>query len=97
MKVQFLTREYMRTFLLLAAGAMLAQAQQYSITTFAGGAPPPTPAAATSTPIGQPRRAMADSAGNIYFSSGNSVFKMSGNGTLTLVAGNSRAAVSAGS
>jgi uncharacterized protein (TIGR03437 family) len=80
---------YMRNFLLLAAGAMLAQAQQYSITTFAGGAPPPTPASATATPIGQPRRTAVDSAGNVYFTSGHSVFKMTG-GTLTLVAGNSR-------
>jgi uncharacterized protein (TIGR03437 family) len=81
----------MRKFLLLVAGATLASAQQYSITTFAGGAPPPTPAAAASTSIGQARRATVDSAGNIYFSAGHSVFKMTSGGTLTLVAGNSRA------
>jgi len=84
----------MRKFLLLAAGVTLAQAQQYSITTIAGGAPPPTPAVALNTTIGQPRRATADSAGNIYFSSGHSVFKMTPGGTLTVVAGNSRAGFS---
>jgi uncharacterized protein (TIGR03437 family) len=71
------------------ASASVVLGQQYSITTVAGGAPPPTPATAASTTIGQPRRVAVDSAGNVYISSGNSVFKMSGT-TLTLVAGNSR-------
>jgi uncharacterized protein (TIGR03437 family) len=83
----------MRKFILLLAGATLAGAQQYSITTVAGGAPPPTPASAANTTIGQPRRATVDGAGNVYFSAGNSVFKMTG-GTLTLIAGNSRAGFS---
>ncbi|HLH17388.1 MAG TPA: hypothetical protein VKX45_09225 [Bryobacteraceae bacterium] len=80
----------MQKFALLLAGASLACAQQYSIHTVAGGAPPATPAAAASTSIGQPRRATSDSKGNIYFSAGNSVFLMTSGGTLTLVAGNSR-------
>ncbi|HYW48717.1 MAG TPA: hypothetical protein VE959_37985 [Bryobacteraceae bacterium] len=84
----------MLKFLLLVAGGTLASAQQYSITTIAGGAPPATPAVAASTSIGQPRRVALDSAGNLYFSSGNSVFKMGSGGTLTLVAGNSRAGFS---
>src|SRR5579863_3436257 len=71
------------------ASASVVLGQQYSITTVAGGAPPPTPATAASTTIGQPRRVAVDSAGNVYISSGNSVFKMSGT-TLTLIAGNSR-------
>ncbi|HEV2446215.1 MAG TPA: IPT/TIG domain-containing protein, partial [Candidatus Sulfopaludibacter sp.] len=71
------------------AGVSVMLGQQYSIITFAGGAPPTTPAAATGTTIGQPRRVAVDSAGNLYFSSGHSVFKLSGS-TLTLVAGNSR-------
>uniref|UniRef100_Q01U05 NHL repeat containing protein n=1 Tax=Solibacter usitatus (strain Ellin6076) TaxID=234267 RepID=Q01U05_SOLUE len=74
------------------AGAS-AFAQQYTISTVAGGAPPPTPVAALSTSIGQPRK-IALSGGNMYFSSGNSVFKIDGSGTLTLVAGNSRAGFS---
>ncbi len=64
-------------------------AQQYSISTVAGGAPFATPAAATSISIGQPRRVALDSSGNVYFTSGNCVYKMSGS-TITLVAGNSR-------
>ena len=73
----------------LLACAPAAWSQQYTITTAAGGAPPPTPATAASTSIGQPRRVALDSAGNQYFSSGNSVFKVAG-ATLSLVAGNSR-------
>ena len=75
--------------LLLLAGVSVAIGQQYSITTVAGGAPPPTPATATATSVGQPRRVAVDSSGNVYFSSGNSVFKLSGT-TVTLFAGNSR-------
>lgn len=81
-----------RLFLLLA-GACVASAQQYSISTVAGGAPTATPAAATATPIGKPQRVTVDASGSVYFSSGNSVFKISGS-TLTLVAGNSRAGFS---
>jgi uncharacterized protein (TIGR03437 family) len=77
------------TTLALLALAIPAAAQQYSISTVAGGANPATPVAATSISIGQPRRAAVDSQGNVYFSSFNSVFKIAG-GTLSLVAGNSR-------
>ncbi len=75
---------------LLAASAGFAQ--QYVISTLAGGAPPATPAQANIS-IGQPRRVFVDGTGNVYFSSLNSVFKLSGS-TLTLVAGNSRAGFS---
>jgi trimeric autotransporter adhesin len=75
--------------LALLAAAPLALAQQYSISTIAGGAPFATPVSATGISIGQPRRVTLDSAGNLYFSSGNSIYKMSGT-TLSLVAGNSR-------
>jgi trimeric autotransporter adhesin len=78
-----------RIALLALSIAFPAAAQQYSISTVAGGANPATPVAATSISIGQPRRVAADSQGNVYFSSGNSVFKVAG-GTLSLVAGNSR-------
>ncbi len=87
--------DYMLKFLLLAAGATLASGQQYTISTAAGGAPPTTPATATGVAVGQPERATADKAGNIYFSSSNNcVFKLSTTGVLTLVAGNSRAGFS---
>ncbi len=75
---------------LLLSGTSLAFAQQYTISTVAGGAPPPTPAAATSTSIGSPQRATTDAAGNLYFSSANTVFKMDTQGNLTVVAGTSR-------
>ncbi|MGD0668821.1 MAG: hypothetical protein ABSB23_14775 [Bryobacteraceae bacterium] len=65
-------------------------AQEYSISTVAGGAPPTTPATAASTAIGTVRRVATDASGNVYFSSGHAVFKISSGGTLTLAAGNSR-------
>ena len=77
--------------ILLLAGT--AFAQQYTISTVAGGAPPATPVSALNTSIGQPRK-LALSGGNLYFSSGNSVFKIDGAGSMTLVAGNSRAGFS---
>lgn len=67
-----------------------ALAQQYTITTIAGGAPPATPVTAVNTSIGQPHNVAADPAGNIYLSSGNSVFLLSPSGSLALFAGNSR-------
>jgi uncharacterized protein (TIGR03437 family) len=77
------------TTLALLALAFPVAAQQYSISTVAGGANPATPVGAGSISIGQPRRTAVDSQGNVYFSSFNSVFKVAG-GTLSLVAGNSR-------
>ncbi len=84
----------MRNFILLLAASGAALAQQFTISTVAGGAPPPTPVVATSASIGQPARVAVDSAGNVYFSSANTVFKMDGSGVLTVVAGNSRAGFS---
>ncbi len=85
---------HMRNTLLLLATGALAFAQQYTISTLAGGAPPATPVSASSAAIGLPGRVTADSAGNVYFSASNSVFRLASNGTLTLVAGNSRAGFS---
>src|SRR5580698_7206014 len=76
--------------ILLLAGSSMAIAQQYTLTTAAGGAPPATPVAATSTSIGQTQRVTVDTKGNTYFSSGNAVFKIDTGGNLTVVAGNSR-------
>ena len=83
----------MKTTLIAFTIAGTAFAQQYTISTVAGGAPPATPAAALNTSIGQPRK-LVFSGGNLYFSSGNSVFKIDASGSLTLVAGNSRAGFS---
>src|SRR5690349_1814391 len=86
------TTHMLRPLVLLAVGST-ALAQQYTITTVAGGAPPFTPVPALNTSIGSPRKVLA-AGSNVYFSSGNSVFKVDGSGTLTLVAGNSRAGFS---
>src|SRR5690348_8189335 len=75
---------------LLLAGHAVVFAQQYTISTVAGGAAPATPAAATSIPIGPPQRIASDGAGNLYFTSLNSVFRLDGAGSVTLIAGNSR-------
>ena len=66
-------------------------AQQYVISTIAGGAPPATPARRRPHPIGDPTRLAADAAGNVYFGSLHSVFKVDAGGTMTRFAGNGRA------
>jgi hypothetical protein len=78
--------------LLVCAAAALAQTQQYVISTYAGGAPPPTPARAVDVSIGYATGVTADAAGNVYFASSdlNSVFKVDPGGVLTRVAGNSK-------
>jgi hypothetical protein len=79
----------MKTLLLLVCGSALL-AQQYVISTYAGGAPPPTPSPAVSGSIGAPFSVAADAAGNVYFTSPDllSVFKLDPAGVLTRVAGN---------
>jgi uncharacterized protein (TIGR03437 family) len=84
----------MLKFISLLAGASIALAQQYSISTVAGGAPPATPAAAASLSMGQPGRVAIDASGNLYFSGSNCVFKIDSHGTVTLIAGTSRAGFS---
>src|ERR1017187_2444222 len=49
---------------LLCLAAHLALAQQYSISTVAGGAPPATPVPGVNISIGQPSRVAADGNGN---------------------------------
>src|SRR5437016_1751999 len=82
---------------LLVSGAVLspAQIQQFVISTYAGGAPPPTPVAALYASIGYATGVAVDGAGNVYFiSTLNCVFKVDVNGVLTRVAGNSRSGYS---
>jgi trimeric autotransporter adhesin len=67
-----------------------AGAQQYVISTVAGGAPPATPMVASSASIGDPARVAVDRAGNVYFTSLHSVFRVDPGGTLTRFAGNGR-------
>ena len=75
-------------FLLLSASA--ATAQQYVISTVAGGAPPAMPVRGVDLPINT-RGLATDAAGNVYFTSTlDCVFKLDTNGFVTLAAGNSR-------
>ncbi len=75
--------------LLLAGGTMWSQS--YVISTVAGGGAPFTPAAATGVGLASPVGVAADALGNVYFSSGNMVFKVDGTGSLTRVAGSGKA------
>jgi len=70
--------------------AAVAAAQPYVISTLTGGVLPPTPARGVDLPIGNLQSVAADAAGNVYFSSLNSVFRVDPNGALTHVAGTSR-------
>src|SRR6185295_16656166 len=75
-------------FFLLSAN--FAVAQQYTISTLAGGSPPPTPAVAVSASIGDPPRVAVDATGNIYFASVYSIFRIDRAGNLTRIAGTGR-------
>src|SRR5690349_9726643 len=78
-------------FLLFAAAAPAPAQQPYLISTYAGGAPPPTPIPAVAGSTGVPLSVTADSAGNIFFANSlNSVFRLEQSGVLTRVAGNFR-------
>jgi hypothetical protein len=72
------------TFLFVASFAF---AQKFVISTFAGAPPGLVPQPAVGNWIGYPSAAVADGAGDIYFTSLNSVFKVDANGTLTRIAG----------
>jgi uncharacterized protein (TIGR03437 family) len=68
-------------------------AQQYSISTLAGGSPPPLSTAPLSASIGMPSGIAVDPTGAVYFTSQNCVFKLGG-GVVTRVAGTSIAGYS---
>src|SRR3954452_7362061 len=78
-------------FLLLSA---VASGQQYVLSTFAGGVPPVTPVDAPTVSIGDPPRVAVDSAGNVYFGSLHSLFKIDRRGSLVRIAGTGRAGLS---
>ena len=69
-------------------------AQQYIISTVAGGSPLPTPVAATTVPLSAVSGVATDSGGNVYFTSANCIFKLDQNGIMTRLAGTSRAGYS---
>jgi len=65
-------------------------AQQFLINTVAGGTAPAT-GVALQTSIGDPPRVAVDAAGNVYFGSLHSIFRVDKTGTLTRIAGTGRA------
>jgi len=77
---------------LLTSGACFAQ--QYLISTFAGGPPPLAPGMPQSATIGSPQGVAIDSARNVYFSGVNSIWKLGSNGTLARVVGTTYASYS---
>jgi len=64
-------------------------AQQFVVSTYAGGGAPPTSVAALNAGIGFPQNLATDTAGNVYFANLNCVFKLDRNGVLNRIAGNS--------
>ena len=74
----------------LLLASMTAVAQQYVISTYAGGAPLPTPAPAVEVAIEAASGVATDATGNIYFANADSIFKVDPSGVLTRVAGNSK-------
>jgi uncharacterized protein (TIGR03437 family) len=79
------------TLLLLTGG--FCPAQMYTISTVAGGWPLQTPVPAVGAPV-SPSGLARDRAGDIYFTSGNGVFRVAKSGVMTRFAGTSRAAYS---
>lgn len=77
-------------FLVLSFTLAPAGAQQYTISTIAGGggAPLATPSPGVNLFIGTVYNLATDAAGNVYFPAGNSVFKLDQNGAVTRIAGN---------
>jgi trimeric autotransporter adhesin len=73
---------------------LLAQAQQYVISTVAGGAASPASVAANQASVGDPPRVAVDAAGNLYFSGTHCVFKVDSSGALTRIAGIGRSGYS---
>src|SRR6185437_11182065 len=78
----------------LICTAVSANAAQYVISTFAGGAIPASPVDALSATVGFPSDLIRDSSGNLYFSSLNCVFKLDTEGVVTRIAGTGAGAYS---
>ena len=74
-------------FLLLSA---VGAAQQYLISTYAGGGQLPTPVRALEAPLEAASGVATDRAGNLYFANADSILKVDPGGILTRVAGTSR-------
>ena len=87
-------KRFSAAFYLGLSIAALTQAagQQYTISTIAGGgsALPATPARGVDYPIGSVYDVATDSAGDVYFPVGSSIFKLDQNGIVTRIAGTGR-------
>jgi len=75
-------------FCIFTAGSICAQ--EYVISTYAGGPLGSRPLPALDAAIGQPQALTADAHGNVYFTSLSSVFKLDSSRILTRIAGNTR-------
>jgi uncharacterized protein (TIGR03437 family) len=75
-------------WLLLFGG--VASAQQYIVSTVAGGAPPQTPMPGTSASLTLTLSVATDTSGNVYFVASNCIFKLDKSGLLSRVAGNAK-------
>jgi uncharacterized protein (TIGR03437 family) len=82
-----------RVLPVLFLASAIAWSQPYVISTIAGGVGPVTPAVGLSASV-SPTAIAVDQSGNLYFSSRQSIFLLDVKGTLTRVAGNSRAGFS---
>lgn len=69
-------------------------AQQFVVTTVAGGALPATPAPGVNVSVHYPRTLITDGAGNTYFTAANAVLKLDKSGVVTRFAGSSSAGYS---
>jgi DNA-binding beta-propeller fold protein YncE len=67
-----------------------AQAEEYVISTFAGGAPSPTPVPGVEMPLGALQSVATDAMGNTCFIASHCVFKLDQNGVVTRIAGTGR-------
>jgi streptogramin lyase len=79
-------RNLFRSALALLLASVAAPAQQYSISTIAGRGQPLYYASALTAAIG-PSSLAVDTAGAVYFSSGNAVYRLDSRGALTRIAG----------
>ena len=90
----FTASRLLRCVGLAFACSAIAVAQQYLISTVAGGAPVPTPSLATTAPVGFPQTVATDASGNAYFTSLNCVYVVTTTGAIYQLAGNARAGYS---
>jgi sugar lactone lactonase YvrE len=85
---------FVKLFFCISLTASAGRAQSYVVSTLAGSGATVTPVAASQASVGDPGRVAVDAAGNVYFGSLQSVFKVDSAGNLTRVAGNGRAGYS---